>query len=212
MRSLGNCKIGFRSANSFTKKKVLLIIVALSLFIYIMATSGLAGLLVLLIPISLSGLLMMLRKMSMKVFSFGDMFKQDILDILPVSVSITPESFDIKIDKAEIIDGKVVDEIYHFKPVKENELIYYKNSGLFKFNIPSVNVSIVYSDGKTVEKTLTKTLFGFYVNKKTGLEIVRELKENDFNIFIAENELKKKQKKQKEKQNNIKEVVSDKEN
>ena len=143
MRSIGTCKIGFRSANSFIRKKVLLILIATALFVYIMATSGLVGLIVLLIPISISGLLMMLRKMSMKVFSFGDMFKKDILDELPLEISINPDVFDIKINKAEIINGNVVDEIYHFKPVKENELIYYKNTGLFKFNIPSVNVSII---------------------------------------------------------------------
>ena len=194
MRSIGTCKIGFRSANSFIRKKVLLILIATALFIYIMATSGLAGLIVLLIPISLSGLLMMLRKMSMKVVSFGDMFKKDILDELPLEISINPDVFDIKINKAEIINGNVVDEIYHFKPVKENELIYYKNTGLFKFNIPSVNVSIIYPDGKIVETTLNKSLFGFYTNRKTGLEIVEELKKNNFNIFVAENELEKQQK------------------
>lgn len=194
MRSIGTCKIGFRSANSFIRKKVLLILIATALFIYIMATSGLAGLIVLLIPISLSGLLMMLRKMSVKVISFGNMFKKDILDELPLGISINPDSFDVKISRAEIINGKVVDEIYHFKPVKENELIYYKNSGLFKFNIPSVNVSIIYPDGKIVETTLNKSLFGFYTNRKTGLEIVEELKKNNFNIFVAENELEKQQK------------------
>lgn len=194
MRNIGTCKIGFRSANSFIKKKVLLGIIALGLFAYIMATSGLAGLIVLLIPICFSGLLMMLRKMSLKVISFGDMFKKDILDELPIDVAISSESFDVKINKAEIIDGKIVDEIYHFKPIKENELIYYKNSGLFKFNIPSVNVSIIYPDGQIKETVLKKSLFGFYVNRKTGLEIVEELKENNFNIFVAENELKKQQK------------------
>lgn len=194
MRNIGTCKIGFRSANSFMKKKILLCIIALGLFAYIMATSGLAGLIVLLIPICFSGLLMMLRKMSLKVISFGDMFKKDILDELPIDIAISSESFDVKINKAEIIDGKIVDEIYHFKPIKENELIYYKNSGLFKFNIPSVNVSIVYPDGKIKETVLNKSLFGFYVNRKTGLEIVEELKENNFNIFVAENELKKQQK------------------
>lgn len=194
MRSIGTCKIGFRSANSFIRKKVLLILIATALFVYIMATSGLVGLIVLLIPISISGLLMMLRKMSMKVFSFGDMFKKDILDELPLEISINPDVFDIKINKAEIINGKVVDEIYHFKPVKENELIYYKNTGLFKFNIPSINVSIIYPDGKITETTLNKSLFGFYTNRKTGLEIVEELKKNNFNIFVAENELEKQQK------------------
>lgn len=208
MRNIGTCKIGFRSANSFIKKKVLLGIIALGLFAYIMATSGLAGLIVLLIPICFSGLLMMLRKMSLKVISFGDMFKKDILDELPIDIAISSESFDVKINKAEIIDGKIVDEIYHFKPIKENELIYYKNSGLFKFNIPSVNVSIVYPDGKIKETMLNKSLFGFYVNRKTGLEIVEELRKNNFNIFVAENELKKQQKNK----SNDKEEISNEKN
>lgn len=194
MKNIGVCKVGFRSANSFIVKKVILILIAVALFVYIMATSGLAGLLVLLIPIGISALLMMLRRMSLNVFSFGDMFKKNFLDELPLEVSVNSEFFDVKIKNAERINGKVVDVVYHFKPNKENELIYYKNIGLFKFNTPSVDVSIIYSDGKLEKRVLNKALFGFYVNQKTGLEIVQELKQNNFNIFVAENELKKQQK------------------
>lgn len=202
MRSIGNCKIGFRSANNFLTKKILLIAIAAAFAIYVIATSGPAGLVVLAIPLIFSGFLIMLNKRSLKVISFGDMFKKDYLDVLPLSISINPECFDLKISGAEIINRKVVDEIYHFKPNKNDELIYYKNSGLFKFNISSVDVSVISPNNKTVTRKLKKSLFGFYTHKKTGLEIAQELKTNGFNIFIAENEQTKNKIKEDNDENN----------
>lgn len=168
-----------KSKNTFIWKKVLLASILIFFFTYIIITNGLSGIITVLLSCLLPLIMYILIRKVHKAPMKSKLFSKNIIDVLPIEISLDDESLKITLKKAEIINNKVTDTTYQYKNSENTKIVYYQNAGLL-FVLPENNA---------VKKKNTNSSVVFYVDKEIGNEIITTLKEKSWNVDVVEDDV-----------------------